>query len=262
MAASSYHQLDSYPEGVSSNNRSSGRPRPRKFQRYKRYLRICKIASKAITVTFSAIMFACMVFMTVKYQTTKDEIRNGRTAWPTHPKLWPTFLLLAGAGLTLLLSAVTAISYCLCFDESRRSWKLTVVKYLIHILTWIIISTLYRYEKGLHGIDNDLWGWSCSQKAAVIQSEFNGVVNFESLCSIQVRPLSRDPYDLLIGSLVQIMDCFNRRVCGKDCVCRRAFCSVQEDPRWRETETCEWSGRRSYELVRGRFLIAIFGRYS
>lgn len=95
-------------------------------------------------------------------------------------------MLLGGAGLTLLLSAVTLFSYCFCFDKARGSWKLTLVKYVIHILAWIIISALYRYENGLHGVNNDLWGWSCSQEAAVIQPEFNGVVNFQSLCSVQV----------------------------------------------------------------------------
>ena len=165
---------------------STSRLRQRKFQKYKRYLRIGKIATKAITVTFSTIMFATMVFMAIKYQTTKNEIRNGRNPWPKRPKLWPTFMLLAGAGLTLLLSAVTLFSYCLCFDKARGSWKLTLVKYVIHILAWITITTLYRYEKGLHGVNNDLWGWSCSQEAAVIQAEFNGVVNFATLCNLQV----------------------------------------------------------------------------
>ena len=94
-------------------------------------------------------------------------------------------MLLGGAGLTLLLSAITLFSYCFCFDKARGSWKLTLVKYAIHILVWIIISTLYRYEKSLHEVNNDLWGWSCSQEAAVIQAEFNGVVDFQSLCSVQ-----------------------------------------------------------------------------
>src|ERR1700733_3723086 len=88
------------PLGVSDP--STSRLRQRKFQKYKRYLRIGRIATKVITVIFSAIMFAFMVFMTLKYQTTKNEIRNERNAWPKHPKLWPTFLLLGGAGLTLL----------------------------------------------------------------------------------------------------------------------------------------------------------------
>ena len=165
----------------------NSRLRQRKYQTLKRYLRIGKIVTKIITILFSAVMFAIMIFTVVKYQTTKDEDRGGRTAWPKDPKLWPTFMLLAGAGITLLLSLITLLSYCCAFDKARRSWKLTVVKYAIHIGAWLVISALYRYEKSTHGVDDDLWGWSCSDKAAALQSQFHGVVTFSSLCSVQVR---------------------------------------------------------------------------
>ena len=165
----------------------NSRLRQRKYQTLKRFLRIGKIITKVITVIFSAIMFAIMLFMVIEYQTTKNEVHGGRTAWPKQPKLWPTFMLLVGAGFTLFSSFITLLSYCCTFNKARRSWKLTVVKYVIHIGSWLIISTLYRYEKSTHGVNNDLWGWSCSTEAAALQSEFDGVVNFSSLCSVQVR---------------------------------------------------------------------------
>ena len=115
-------------------------------------------------------MFGLMVFMVIKYNTTKGIIRDARNAWPKNAKLWPTFMLLAGSGLTLLLSLFTLLSYCIKFSAARRSWKLTVMKYTIHILSWVIISTLYRYEKSLHGVNNDLWGWSCADEANAIQT--------------------------------------------------------------------------------------------
>lgn len=164
----------------------NSRLRQRKYQTLKRYLRIGKIVTKVITILFSTIMFAIMVFMVIKYQSSKDEIRGGRTAWPKQPKLWPTFMLLVGAGFTLLLSLMTLLSYCCAFDKARRSWKLTVVKYVIHIGAWLVISALYRYEKSTRGVNNDLWGWSCSTEATALQAEFSGVVNFSSLCSVQV----------------------------------------------------------------------------
>ena len=174
------------PQLLKFSDPSTSHDRQRKLHKLKRYLRISKIATKVITVTFSTIMTGFMLFMTITYQTTKNEIRNERTAWPRNPKLWPTFMLLAGAGLTLLLSAATLFSYCLCFNKSKRSWKLTIVKYIIHILAWVVISTLYRYEKSLHGVNNDLWGWTCCEEAAAIQAEFHGVVNFGPLCTLQV----------------------------------------------------------------------------
>ena len=48
----------------------------------------------------------------------------------------------------------------------------------MQIVAWILVSVVYRYEKSLHGNDNDLWGWSCSTKAKAILETFNGVVDF------------------------------------------------------------------------------------
>ena len=98
-------------------------------------------------------------------------------------------MLTAGAAVTFLLSVATLVAYCLNFDRAQKSWKLTVVKYVIHIVVWIVISTLYRYEKGLDGKNNDLWGWACSQETTAIQQEFRGVVEFTPLCNAQVSEL-------------------------------------------------------------------------
>ena len=179
-------QLLSKPNTASSNTTPNDRLKQRKYQKLKRYLRIGKAVVQAISTLFSAIMFGAMVFLSVKYYDTQNETRGGRTAWPKHPKLWPTFMLLIGAGITLIVSIITLISYCWFLRKAKRNWKLTVVKYGIHIGAWAIISILYRYEKDAHGSNNDLWGWSCSQEADAIQAEFKDVVGFSSLCNLQV----------------------------------------------------------------------------
>jgi len=163
----------------------NNRLQERKYQRWKRCLRIATIATKIITILFSSIMFAIMVYTAIKFQTTKGKVRGGRNPWPHDPKVWPTYMLLAGSGFTLLLSVATLFTYC-CFDKARRSWKFTVVKYVVHICVWITISAIYRYEKSTGGNDNDLWGWSCSDKADAIQPDFQGVVGFGPLCTMQV----------------------------------------------------------------------------
>ncbi|MCJ1275447.1 hypothetical protein MMC21_003250, partial [Puttea exsequens] len=163
----------------------NNRLRMQKFQKWKRWLRIGKTVTQALSIIFSTIMFALMVFITAKYQSTKDNLRDGRNAWPKHPKLWPTFMLLAASGITLMLSFATLLAYCCFYDKARRSWKLTVVKYVIHIGAWFVVSFLYRYEKSLHNVDNDLWGWTCSKEADALQQAFDGVVDFSGLCSTQ-----------------------------------------------------------------------------
>ena len=182
-----YHKLNV------TDDSPTHRLRQQKYQKWKRYLRAIQLLTKSITIIFSTIMFGIMILITTKFYSTKDIFRGGRTAWPKEPKLWPTFMLLAASAVTLLLSLVTLLAYCFNFGRARRSWKLTVVKYAIHIGAWIVVSVIYRYEKSLHGVQNDLWGWTCSQEVALLQGEFNGVVDFGALCSVQVVFLP--PYD-------------------------------------------------------------------
>ena len=159
--------------------------RQRKSSKWRRVLRVWKVATQCISTLLSAFMFIAMVYTTIKYQTTENTVRGGRTPWPKDSKLWPTFMLLAASGVTLILSTVTILSYCCCYARATASWKLTAVKYVIHLGVWLVVSALYRYEKGTNGKNNDLWGWSCSDVTDALQPQFNGVVGFSGLCTLQ-----------------------------------------------------------------------------
>jgi len=159
----------------------------RKLEKLKTWVRILRFVAQGVTTLFSAVMFAIMIYVNNTYSTTKDTIREARTPWPSRgTKLWPTIMLSAASGLTLVLSLVTLFSYCCCWKRARASWKVTVARYIIHIVGWIIVSGIYRYEKSLHGNENDLWGWTCSTNADDIQAAFHGVVSFDALCRVQV----------------------------------------------------------------------------
>lgn len=72
-----------------------------------------------------------------------------------------------------------------------QSWFIWIVE-TVHILTWIVVAVLYRVGK----TGKDLWGWACSPVAEKIQPTFEGVVNFNKICSRGVSssqfPLSLD----------------------------------------------------------------------
>lgn len=157
------------------------------LEKLKRWLRTMQIVAQGFTILFTAVMFGIMIYVNAKFYTTKETERIGRTAWPKNgTKEWPSILLLAASGLTLLMSVVWLFGYCCCWKKTTTSWKFTVFRYVVQIAAWIMVSFIYRYEKGLHGNDNDLWGWSCSTKAKNIQEAFNGVVDFSTLCKAQV----------------------------------------------------------------------------
>lgn len=192
-----YAQQQSNPHGYAPNAAIPPTPEPeggkfsrlarKKFEKLKRWVQIIRVAAQGISLLFSAIMFGIMMYVNIKYYTTKGTIRDGRNPWPLDgTKLWPSIMLMVASGVTLILSFVLLLSYCCSWKRAQASWKLTVVRYVVHITSWVIVSVIYRYEKSLHGNDNDLWGWSCSTKANDIQAAFNGVVNFSALCKVQV----------------------------------------------------------------------------
>ena len=174
------------PQSLQVSDSIARRLQQRRLEKWKRYIRIIQAITNAISILFSSIMFASMAFITIKYISTESTTRDGKKAWPKNPKVWPTYMLLAASTVTVVLSIVTLISYCCNRGKAQRSWKLTLVKYVLHFCVWFIVSTLYRYEKSLHNVNNDLWGWSCASEADALQEKFNGVVNFSSLCKIQV----------------------------------------------------------------------------
>lgn len=175
------------PLHPSKHSPNLGRLTHRKLEKLKRYGRIIKFLSEIVSSLFSFAMFALMVYVIIEFAVTKDNIRGGRSPWPKSAKLWPTIMLLIASAFTLVTSAVILIAYCCCFKRAQGNWKITLAKYAVHIVAWIIISVVYRYERGLHGKNNDLWGWACAEKASPIQDQFNGVINFKSLCTGQVR---------------------------------------------------------------------------
>ena len=235
-------QLLSKPTTASSHSIPNDRLKQRKYQKLKRYLRIGKTIVQAISTLLSAIMFGSMVFMSIKFYGTQDEIRGGRTAWPKHPKLWPTFMLLIGAGITLVVSIITLISYCWVLKKAKNNWKLTVVKYVIHLGAWAVITILYRYEKDANGSNNDLWGWTCSEQADAIQAEFNDVVGFSSLCNLQV---SGKAIRRLISpncGIVKLVVNIPSRIPNQVSICDWTLRNISKDSRSREAVSRRSSG--------------------
>ena len=225
-----------HPSTYSPNH---GRLKHRKLERLKRYGRIIKFLSETVSSLFSLVMFALMVYVIIEFAATKDNIRGGRSPWPKNAKVWPTIMLLIASAFTLVTSAVILFAYCCCFKRAQGSWKITLAKYAVHIVAWIIISVVYRYERGLHGKNNDLWGWACAEKASPIQDQFNGVINFKSLCTSQVKFIAhRQEVPNAEPSIVELLAFFHCRDRRENRVCHRASNPAKANAQGATTEFC------------------------
>jgi len=165
-----------YESGKQFNN-----TRKSTFAKWSHRVRIIIIVSTVCTALFTLFMGGVMVYMLERFFSTHNKQVNGRGPWSKNTQMWPTWLLFSASAVTL---AITMFSLCLLCcskkaQKSKRIW-LTVIKYSIHIFAWAAVAIFYKVGK----TGDDLWGWSCSEKAALIQPDFPEL-HFQTLCNIQ-----------------------------------------------------------------------------
>ncbi|KAI9749649.1 MAG: hypothetical protein M4579_006798 [Chaenotheca gracillima] len=157
--------------------------------RLKRSIRILRIISRVCNAILSTAVLASLAVVLAKYLSTKNTVRDGRTAWAADTKLWPTVELFAIAAISLFFNLIILMSYCCGVKSANKAATVSsVVAVLImagEVIVWAVASSLYRYGKDTNGKSNDLWGWSCSDQADSIQSQFDHVVNLSVYCNVQ-----------------------------------------------------------------------------
>ncbi|KAK4160486.1 hypothetical protein QBC43DRAFT_359391 [Cladorrhinum sp. PSN259] len=146
-----------------------------------RRLRIVRLMQSAMTATLSIAIAVLQAKAYSDYQSTK----NVPGAWPTHPNLLPTILLMVVA----VTGAVFDLSCLFAFLFPRRiavlyriaatsHTILTTVKGLSYTLTSVVCRGGFNYGNQSN-TNADLWSWTCSPQgdamSSVNQSEANCV---------------------------------------------------------------------------------------
>ncbi|KAJ9658493.1 hypothetical protein H2198_003645 [Neophaeococcomyces mojaviensis] len=152
----------------------------RRFSKLRRWVKVIIAISHFCSCLFSLFMEVAMCYMMYKFYKTKDDSAYGHSSpWAKNTKLWPTIMLLAASGVTVLLSI--AILLALCCQSKKKKAMFSVLHSLIHVGIWLVVAVLYRVGKAR----NDLWGWSCSSEAEKIQSLYRDELNFSAMCNTQ-----------------------------------------------------------------------------
>ncbi|ORX97287.1 hypothetical protein BCR34DRAFT_628634 [Clohesyomyces aquaticus] len=162
-------------------------------------IRRLRLLSRIIAFLISIAVFVPITLTLHKFLTTKSTFREVehpdgttvmRTAWAKDSKVWPTYMYFGVAATALLLHLTILLSYKFGGVEKANkaatvtTW-FTVVTMLGNLVVWSVAAGLYRQQKDTGGKSNDLWGWTCSEAAQVIQREFAKEVNFDKFCSVQ-----------------------------------------------------------------------------
>lgn len=121
--------------------------------------------------------------------THSDGTTTSRTAWAKDSKVWPTYSYFGIAVVSVMLNFTTIFSYkfgvskanTASYITSTFSWTIMIG----NLVVWSIAAGMYRNEKNKGGKSNDLWGWTCSSGARLIQKEFAKEIDFNRFCNIQ-----------------------------------------------------------------------------
>jgi len=155
-------------------------------RRYKRQIRILRFISRVVSFLLSGFMLGSMAFALAKFLLTKNMIINGHQhPWAQHTTIWPTLMLLAIAAITLFMNFIVICAYiCGVGIANKASSFMGYVGYILsaaHIIAWAVATGLFK----MANTGNDLWGYSCSDKADAIQMAVQNEMNFGTLCTVQ-----------------------------------------------------------------------------
>ncbi|MCJ1292424.1 hypothetical protein MMC34_003974 [Xylographa carneopallida] len=163
----------------------SDRIRQKDF-RLKRQIRIWKLIARLFAFFLAIYPLYSQATTLHKFLSTRDIIINGRNAWAKDTTIWPTILLLCTSAATTFVSLLILASYLLSVKHANKTEKTVgtagfVIEMGAHIAVWIATAVAYRLGK----TGNDLWGWTCSDKADQIQDQFQAVIDFNNFCNVQ-----------------------------------------------------------------------------
>jgi hypothetical protein len=168
------------------------------LQDLKSRIRRFRILSRVLSFLISIGVLTPITMTLVKFLQTQNIYRTialpdgsttYRTAWAHSSRTWPTYSYFGVALLSTVLNFATIFSYKFGVGRANTASYIASVFSWVDMLgnlgVWIAAAVVYRKEKDKHGKSNDLWGWTCSTAAQVIQRDFAEEVNFNTYCNIQ-----------------------------------------------------------------------------
>ncbi|MCJ1404119.1 hypothetical protein MMC11_007344 [Xylographa trunciseda] len=176
--------------GLGYNAQGPMSPEFQKFHeqdlRIKRRVRVLRFVSRLISTLLSAYMVASMAYALQQYFTTRDRnISGGGHPWAVNTVLWPTYMVLAIATVTMMMNIITMGFYCCGVDAANKSNRfmgyLGYIVMAVHAVVWAVTTGLFKMAEN----GNDLYGFSCSTEADAIQEQVQSFLNFNNLCMVQ-----------------------------------------------------------------------------
>jgi len=165
--------------------------KPDTKERRKRHL---DLAQRILSLCISIIIVGAMSHALIVFDSWQNVTAGGERIYPTFMVLWPTYLMIASAAITVVLNA------CIVYwrtrgtlkDQAREEMYNKMWDYALHGINgviWLGTTTTFGATKNMKffGAEdpNVLFGYVCSTTATNLSQTFPQIVRFQAQCEIQ-----------------------------------------------------------------------------
>jgi hypothetical protein len=138
----------------------------------------------------SVVVLSLMIDNLVVFYNTANAVIQGVRLWPMSAKLWPTYVTLGIAALSMILATATLIAYFWGTKAANR-WSLArtglaIIVLGFNVIIWAIAAYSLKSTSKFDGVGSrSLWSASCT--ATPQQHEiFGHTVDLPRFCLMQV----------------------------------------------------------------------------
>ncbi|KAF3088729.1 hypothetical protein TWF569_001457 [Orbilia oligospora] len=150
-----------------------------------------QVIERVINLLASATIGAIMGYTLENFIVNQHEVINGTGPFGANPKLWPTYVMTAVAGITLIFNTSVLLAYCCGKKASDKiasgSSYVKLLSPIGHLIVWG--TTAGSFKGAASG--NDIWSFSCSDTPSdvSIQQQFEHKINYDMLCTTNTASL-------------------------------------------------------------------------
>jgi len=153
---------------------------------------ILDIAQRCTSLVLSVVILGVMAHAYTTFLANKNVTAGGERIYPTFMQLWPTYMMITAAAITVLLNS------CVVFwrihgtakDLKREQMYNKYWDYALHginFAVWLATTTSFRVSKnwGPSADPNVLWGYTCSPTAKGLNAAYPEIIKFYVQCEVQ-----------------------------------------------------------------------------
>ncbi|KAK4947660.1 hypothetical protein LTR10_013606 [Elasticomyces elasticus] len=147
--------------------------------------RSSRLLIRVITLGVAISLIGTLGHSSIVWFQTRNVISNTangsrQRAWPAHMDLWPTWVMLGAAVMSICISVLALLSLCGPVQRLRETNFHTWIVFftsLLGIAGWVAAAVYFKLQDTKGKADWTLWSWACTH-----EDLSNGKMSFKKMC--------------------------------------------------------------------------------